>query len=128
MKDGPILKIFFSRILVFVCLVSLGITQPQKAFAMSSDVNTVLVAGAYGAAAGTVVGLATYPFNRQFKGIFVGTSVGLYVGIIVGIFLASSSDSPERVPRADSFRASSLFEVPIASSSPVYIEADVLKF
>ena len=73
---------------VAACLMlSLCLFQP-RAQALDKNVRTVLVSGLYGAAAGTALGLVTYPFNHRLKTVFIGTSVGLYIGILMGFYLS----------------------------------------
>src|SRR6186713_649496 len=73
------------KLAIFLGVFFLSSLQAQ---AMSPTVKRILYAGIVGAAAGTVVGLATYPLHGEVKGIFLGTSVGLYTGLGIGALQA----------------------------------------
>lgn len=76
---------------------------PRQAGALDKDIKAVLLIGAYGMAAGTVLGLASYPFTKNPRSVFIGTSVGLYMGIGVGFYYLwdkHNPDSPFRNPGA----------------------------
>lgn len=68
---------------------------PNHSQAMSRNVKSVFVAGAYGALGGTVLGLAAYPATQEARSIFMGTSIGLYLGIAVGIYFIANRNSPD---------------------------------
>lgn len=69
---------------------------PINAYALSNDVKAVFTTGAYGAAAGTVLGLAAFPFiDTGVRTIFMGTSAGLALGLVVGIFHVTHKDDPD---------------------------------
>ncbi len=85
---GFCLKSFLSALLVFQFL------QPIQARAMDQDVRAVLVAGTYGLGAGTLLGIASYPFTNKVRGIFVGSSIGLYLGLIMGAYYISNRYDP----------------------------------
>ncbi|MBC7693728.1 MAG: hypothetical protein H7222_18325 [Methylotenera sp.] len=60
-----------------------------------SNFRSVVTIAGYGAVAGTLVGLGTYPFSKSTRAIFIGTSVGLYLGIVAGIYHITHRDDPE---------------------------------
>lgn len=85
---APTLAVLFGAVLV-------GAANAPEALALDRDVKTVLIAGGYGLAGGTIVGLATLPIHQDVKGIFVGSSIGLYVGVVVGIFHVFNRKDPQ---------------------------------
>ncbi|MCC7440823.1 MAG: hypothetical protein IT285_04275 [Bdellovibrionales bacterium] len=78
-----------------------ALCAPRPAHAMSREVKTVLVTGIYGAGAGTVLGLTTYPITGELRSVVMGTSVGLYLGIALGIYFICTPDDPGNPHRAD---------------------------
>src|SRR5690606_28800996 len=68
---------------------------PCQSYALSRDVKSVFVAGAYGALGGTVLGLAAYPSTQEARSIFMGTSIGLYLGLVVGIYFIANRNNPD---------------------------------
>ena len=65
------------------------------AHALNRDVRAVLITSGYGVAAGTILGLASFPLNQNPRSIFIGSSVGLYLGIAVGVYYIFHRYSPE---------------------------------
>jgi hypothetical protein len=61
---------------------------------MHRDTRSVLVAGSYGIAGGTLVGLATLPMTNDTRSIFIGSTVGLYLGLAVGFYYICNRDDP----------------------------------
>ncbi|MGK5084080.1 hypothetical protein WDW37_12355 [Bdellovibrionota bacterium FG-1] len=86
-----------------VGIFAAGVTVAPLARAMDPDVQTVLLAGEYGLAGGTILGVASLPMSRDVRTIFIGSSVGLYLGIAVGLYFVFSAEPPE-----DRFRTSYL--------------------
>ncbi len=82
-------------VLVWVLIGLKSICLSSSAFAMQRDVKAVLQISALGAAAGTVIGLVSYPLTQDFKTTFAGSSVGLYLGIIIGIYHVTSRTDPQ---------------------------------
>jgi hypothetical protein len=72
---------------------------------MDKGVRTVLIAGMYGAGAGTVLGLAAYPITNNVRSLFMGSSIGLYLGLALGIYLVANPDDPVDVPAHGSIGA-----------------------
>lgn len=58
----------------------------RPSHAMDKNVKAILMSGAYGMAAGTVLGLASFPFSGNVRNVFIGTSMGLYIGLAVGLY------------------------------------------
>lgn len=91
-----------SRIATWLMIVAIGMGltsfSSDQAQAASRNVNSVIRAGSYGLLVGTLVGAASFPFNRDVKRVFIGSSVGLYVGIVAGIAYVATRDgkSPPR--------------------------------
>ncbi len=90
----------FLRVLAVVLLGVAGATP--SAHAMSRDVRAVLVAGAYGLAGGTALGLVSFPATQSPRSIFIGTSVGLYLGLAAGIvYVLQRQETPGAVAELD---------------------------
>lgn len=87
--------------LVLVFALAFGPAAPRAA-AMDRDVRTVLVAGEYGLLGGTLLGLATVPFNQDSRAIFIGSSVGLYLGLAVGLYYVFQRESANALVRSGS--------------------------
>ncbi len=92
-KPGPFLA---GLVALWVCVA----LTPAPACAVSREVRTVLVTGLYGAGAGTVLGLTTYPITGEFRSVLMGTSVGLYLGLALGIYFISTPEDPGNPYRA----------------------------
>lgn len=61
---------------------------------MDRDVRSVLRTSAYGALAGTALGVVSLPATKSVRGVFIGTSLGLYLGIAIGIYHITHRDDP----------------------------------
>lgn len=70
------------------------LAAPSNAHAVHRDVKSVLTFSAYGLAAGTLVGLASFPLTQNNRSVFVGSSMGLYLGMIVGIYYINHRYDP----------------------------------
>src|SRR5687767_13102576 len=91
--------------IIFLFLATLF--APQKSYALDTNVRTVIVAGIYGTLIGTGMGLISYPFTKNVRGIFVGSSIGLYLGIIAGIYHIEHREDPGNPLRGYQFEATS---------------------
>lgn len=83
-------------------LLSMAILlMPVRSFAVDRDVRAVLTTSAYGAAAGTALGLVSWPLTGKAKNIFLGSAIGLVLGVVAGIYFISNRDDPDNPLRAD---------------------------
>jgi hypothetical protein len=87
-------KFLVAMTLVLSGMAAVVVSSPS-AQAMDSNVRAVLVAGGYGIAGGTLLGLATLPLSQDSRSVFIGSSVGLYLGVAVGLYFISHRDDPD---------------------------------
>ena len=83
-----------ARLAAFSVVLLISSMAPAPARAMDRDLRDVLVIGLYGAVAGTVLGLVSFPLTGQAKSIFIGSSAGLYLGLVAGVYYISYRDDP----------------------------------
>lgn len=89
----------------FLAGASLGAGMPMReARAMSRDVKAVLITGLYGIAAGTALGLISWPMTGSSRAVFIGSSIGMYLGVGTGIYFITHRDDPGN-PFAAALRA-----------------------
>lgn len=113
---------------VFFLASALTLALPAKSHALDHNLRTILVGAVWGAAAGTVVGLATYPLHQSIKGIFLGSSIGLYSGAGLGAFYAFNK-RPEGSPLGDNNTTPSRGGGGIVSTPPrIALVMKVLEF
>ncbi len=76
----------WNRVLISLLLALSCVFHSPRANADGQDRKTLVLLALYGAAVGTIAGLATAPLTRDWRTILVGTSVGLYLGGAVGVY------------------------------------------
>jgi hypothetical protein len=82
------------RLKLSITFLLVTLVSAPSAHALDRDVKAVLTTSFYGAAVGTVLGLASYPFNGNPRSIAIGTSIGLYLGIIAGFYYIGHREDP----------------------------------
>jgi len=75
---------------IILCLSFFVGLVPKVQAEIDPRVKTVGVMAGYGAASGTLLGIATLAFDGEVKNIAKGASIGLYAGILFGSFIVIS--------------------------------------
>ena len=88
----------------FLLLISLFCFSATSAHALDKKVALMFKTAGYGAAAGLLVGAATWTMGGPSRNALIGTSLGLYAGIILGTYILITQDDGPKAKSGNPWR------------------------